>query len=256
MQASKTPYVTYRVADKIGVIEFFTPQHNSMPSAILAKLAEVIEEAGSDEKSRVLILQTAGEKTFCAGASFDELLLIKNEKEGKLFFSGFAKVINAMRKCPKFILGRIQGKAIGGGVGLAATCDYSFATMDASIKLSELAVGIGPFVVAPAIISKIGKSATYELAIDATNFRSAAWAKEKGLYTEIYKTADEMDEAIQKMAFSLAASSYEAMREIKKAFWHGTEEWEQTLFDRAAISGKLIVSEEAKSYLRAFKKWK
>jgi methylglutaconyl-CoA hydratase len=256
MQQTKSSYVSYQVAEKIGSIEFFTAQHNSMPSAILSKLAELIEEAGNDENSKVLILKTAGEKTFCAGASFDELLLIQNEEEGKAFFSGFAKVINAMRKCPKFIIGRIQGKAIGGGVGLAATCDYSFATIDASIKLSELAVGIGPFVVAPAIISKIGKSATYELAIDATNFRSAAWAKEKGLYTEIYRTADEMDQAIQKLAYTLAASSEKAMSEIKKAFWQGTDEWDQTLFDRAAISGRLIVSEEAKSYLMAFKKWK
>lgn len=250
------PYVTYQVSNNIGTIEFFTPQHNSMPGAILEKLAALIEEAGNDANSKVLILQTAGEKTFCAGAFFDELLLIQNEEEGKQFFSGFAKVINAMRKCPKFIIGRIQGKAIGGGVGLAATCDYTFATTEASIKLSELAVGIGPFVVAPAIINKIGRSATYELAIDATNFRSAAWAKEKGLYTEIFKSIEEMDIAIQKLAFTLAVSSEKAMREIKKAFWQGAEDWDTTLYDRAAISGKLIVTEEAKSYLMAFKKWK
>jgi methylglutaconyl-CoA hydratase len=256
MKQNQVPYVTYQVTNKIGTIEFFTPQHNSMPGSILEKLAGIIIEAGNDEQSKVLILQTAGEKTFCAGAFFDELLLIQNEEEGKQFFSGFAKVINAMRKCPKFIIGRIQGKAIGGGVGLAATCDYTFATTDASIKLSELAVGIGPFVVAPAIISKIGKSATYELAIDATNFRSAAWAKEKGLYTEIYRNVEEMDLAIQKLAFTLAASSDKAMSEIKKAFWQGSENWDETLFERAAISGKLIVSEEAKSYLMAFKKWK
>lgn len=251
-----SPYVSYQVSNKIGTIEFFTAQHNSVPGSILKKLAEIIEKAGSDEESKVLILQTAGDKTFCAGAFFDDLLLIQNEEEGKQFFSGFAKVINAMRKCPKFIIGRIQGKAIGGGVGLAATCDYSFATKDAAIKLSELAVGIGPFVVAPAIVRKIGRSATYELAIDATNFRSAEWANEKGLYTQIFRTIPEMDSAIQNLAFTLAASSSEAMREIKKAFWQGTEEWDETLFDRAAISGRLIVSEEAKSYLMAFKKWK
>ncbi|MCX6207336.1 MAG: enoyl-CoA hydratase/isomerase family protein [Bacteroidetes bacterium] len=256
MMQIQLPYVTYQVSNNIGTIEFFTPQHNSMPGAILEKLAALIEEAGNDANSKVLILQTAGEKTFCAGAFFDELLLIQNEEEGKQFFSGFAKVINAMRKCPKFIIGRIQGKAIGGGVGLAATCDYTFATTEASIKLSELAVGIGPFVVAPAIINKIGKSATYELAIDATNFRSAAWAKEKGLYTEIFKSIEEMDIAIQKLAFTLAVSSEKAMSEIKKAFWQGTEDWDTTLYDRAAISGKLIVTEEAKSYLMAFKKWK
>jgi methylglutaconyl-CoA hydratase len=256
MMQIQTPFVNYQVSNKIGTIEFFTPQHNSMPGFILEKLAKTIENAGNDTESKILILRTAGEKTFCAGAFFDELLLIQNEDEGKQFFSGFAKVINAMRKCPKFIIGRIQGKAIGGGVGLAATCDYTFATKEASVKLSELAVGIGPFVVAPAIIFKIGKSATYELAIDATNFRSAAWAKEKGLYTEIFQTINEMDLAIQKLAFTLAASSKKAMSEIKKAFWEGTDDWDQTLLDRAAISGRLIVTNEAKSYLMAFKKWK
>jgi len=256
MQQLQTPYVSYQVLNKVGTIEFFTPQHNSMPADILTQLAVTIEKAGADQHSTVLILKTAGDKTFCAGASFDELLLIQNEEEGLIFFSGFAKVINAMRKCPKFIIGRIQGKAIGGGVGLAAGCDYTYATTEASIKLSELAVGIGPFVVAPVIERKIGKSATYELAIDATNFRSAEWAKEKGLYTQIYSSIHLMDQAIEKMTFTLSASSTKAMSEIKKAFWQGTENWDQLLFDRAAISGKLIVTDEAKSYLTAFKKWK
>jgi methylglutaconyl-CoA hydratase len=227
-----------------------------MPIAILTQLAETIEKAGADQYSKVLVLKTAGDKTFCAGASFDELLVIQNEVEGHIFFSGFAKVINAMRKCPKFIIGRIQGKAIGGGVGLAACCDYTYATTEASIKLSELAVGIGPFVVAPAIERKIGKSATYELAIDATNFRSAEWAKQKGLYTQIFSSIHLMDQAIDTLTFTLSASSTEAMAEIKSAFWQGTEHWDQFLLDRAAISGRLIVTEEAKSYLQAFKKWK
>ena len=256
MQEIQSPYVRYQVSNKVGTIEFFTPQHNSMPKYILTQLAETIEKAGLDQDSKVLVLKTAGEKTFCAGAFFDELLQIQDEVEGHIFFSGFAKVINAMRKCPKFIIGRIQGKAIGGGVGLAASCDYTFATSEASIKLSELAVGIGPFVVAPAIERKIGKSATYELAIDATNFRSAEWAREKGLYTQVCSSIHLMDLAIKKMAFTLSESSTKAMAEMKKAFWQGTENWDQFLLDRAAISGHLIVTEEAKSYLRSFKKWK
>ncbi len=256
MQQIQKPYVSYQVLNNVGTIEFFTPQHNSMPINILAQLAENIEKAGSDQHCKVLILKTAGDKSFCAGAYFDELLLIQNEEEGLVFFSGFAKVINAMRKCPKFIIGRIQGKAIGGGVGLAACCDYTYATTEASIKLSELAVGIGPFVVSPAIERKIGKSATYELAIDATNFRSAEWAMMKGLYNHIFPSIHLMDLAIEKLTFTLSASSYQAMSEIKKAFWQGTENWDQFLLERAAISGKLIVTDEAKSFLSAFKKWK
>ncbi|MBY0482802.1 MAG: enoyl-CoA hydratase/isomerase family protein [Chitinophagaceae bacterium] len=256
MQQKQTPYTRYQVQHHIGIVEFFTAQHNSMPAAILADLAKTINTAANDPNSKVLILKTGGEKSFCAGASFDELLLIQNEEEGRAFFSGFANVINAMRKCPKFILGRVQGKAIGGGVGLAASCDYTFATTEASIKLSELAVGIGPFVVSPAIERKIGTSATYELAIDACNFRTAAWAKEKGLYAEVFNTIEEMDKAVLELAITLAASSTEAMIEIKKTFWTGTEHWDQLLPARAAISGRLIVNEDAKSYLASFKKWK
>ncbi len=246
-------YVTYTSLNGIGVIEYYTAQHNSLPAAILTELAHTITSAGIDEQSKVLILQSAGMKTFCAGASFDELLEIKTAEEGLQFFSGFAKVINAMRECPKFIIGRVQGKAIGGGVGLASACDYTLATTAASIKLSELAVGIGPFVVGPAVERKIGTSAAYELAIDATNFRTAAWAKEKGLYAETFDTIEDLDQAIHQLANTLASSSSAAMQEIKKAFWNGTENWDTLLLERAAISGKLILTEEAKTFLKGYK---
>lgn len=247
------PYINYTLKDNIATIEFFTLQHNSLPAEILSRLTAAIQYAGKDN-SRVLILRSGGDKTFCAGASFDELMGIENEEQGHKFFSGFANVINAMRTCPKFILGRVQGKAIGGGVGLASACDYSFATANAEIKLSELAVGIGPFVVGPAVERKIGTSAAYELAIDAGNFRSAHWAKEKGLYTEVFDETAEMDIAIQKLATTLAASSPEAMSEIKKAFWKGTEDWDELLVERAAISGRLVLSNYIKDFIKKFKK--
>ena len=249
-------YVTYEIKNSIGVIEFFTPQHNSLPAKILTQLAETITAAGKDANSKVLILKSGGNKTFCAGASFDELLLIENEKEGLQFFTGFANVINAMRECPKFIIGRIQGKAIGGGVGLASSCDYCFATNQADIKLSELAVGIGPFVVGPAVERKIGNTATYELTIDGSNFRSAQWAKQKGLYAEVFENIELMDEAIHQLATTLSNSSSEAMQEIKKVFWQGTENWNELLLQRAAISGRLILSDFSKKFLTEFKKKK
>jgi methylglutaconyl-CoA hydratase len=249
----KNNYVTYTTLNGIAVIEFYTAQHNSLPAAILTVLADTITKAGKDDSCKVLILQSAGEKTFCAGASFDELLEIKTEEEGLQFFSGFAKVINAMRECPKFIIGRVQGKAIGGGVGLASSCDYTLATKAASVKLSELAVGIGPFVVGPAVEHKIGTSAAYELAIDATNFRNAIWAKEKGLYAEIFETIEDLDQATHQLANTLAASSSAAMKEIKTVFWKGTENWNELLLERAAISGKLILTNEARAFLTAFK---
>ena len=247
------PYVKYSVANNIGVIEFFTPQHNSLPSKILAQLATTIDEAGKDNECKVILLKSGGDKTFCAGANFDELLLIENEEQGLEFFSGFANVINAMRQCPKFIIGRIQGKAIGGGAGLASSCDYCYATIHAAIKLSELAVGIGPFVVGPPVERKIGTTAAYELAIDANNFRSAQWAKDKGLFAEVFDTIELMDKAIDKLAVTLAASSPEAMKEIKKIFWKGTENWSELLKERAAISGRLILTTHAKNAIASFK---
>jgi len=246
-------YVKYCVANNIGVIEFFTPQHNSLPAKILSQLAETITAAGKDNESKVLILQSGGDKTFCAGANFDELLLIENEEQGLEFFSGFANVINSMRECPKFIIGRIQGKAIGGGAGLASSCDYCYATVHAQIKLSELAVGIGPFVVGPPVERKIGTTAAYELAIDANNFRSAQWAKEKGLFAEVFDTIESMDKAIDKLAATLATSSPDAMKEIKKIFWKGTEHWSELLKERAAISGRLILTSHAKNAIASFK---
>ena len=253
MSTMQSSYVQYSVADAIGVIEFFTAQHNSLPASILEQLAQTFDTAAKDEMCKVIILKSIGERTFCAGASFDELLAIETKEQGLQFFSGFAKVINAMRKCPKFIIGCVQGKAVGGGVGLASACDYTLATKFAQIKLSELAVGIGPFVVGPAVERKIGTSAAYELAIDASNFRSAEWAKEKGLFVEIVENIDELQAKSIELAKNLSTQNPEAMAEIKKAFWSGTENWDTLLMERAAISGKLVLSDFTKEFIKKFK---
>ncbi len=249
----KEAYVQYTVENKIGVIEFYTPQHNSLPSSVLEKLATVITHAGMDTNSTVLILKSFGDRTFCAGASFDELISIKNKKQGLQFFSGFANVINAMRTCPKIIIGRVQGKAVGGGVGLACSCDYTLATKFAAIKLSELAVGIGPFVIGPAVERKIGTQAAYEMAIDASNFRSAEWAKQKGLYADVFNSVEELNEAVYHLATTLSNSSPQAMQEIKRSFWSGTENWNSLLLERAAISGELVLSDFTKNFIQQFK---
>lgn len=246
-------HVKTTVETHIATIEFFHPQSNSLPGSLLAQLAEAIDKAGKDDSVRVIILKSSGERAFCAGASFDELIAINDEAQGKTFFSGFANVINAARKCPKFIIGRVQGKAVGGGVGMASAVDYCFATQHAAVKLSELAVGIGPFVVGPAVERKIGTSAMSELAINATEWRSAAWAQSKGLYTELFDTAAAMDEAIQALALRLAKSNPEAMAMLKKVFWEGTEDWDSLLAERAAMSGKLVLSDFTRNAINAFK---
>lgn len=242
--------------DERGVvtIEFFHPLSNSLPGKVLRKLAQTIEDAGKDENVKVIVLKSAGEKAFCAGASFDELVSIDNLETGKVFFSGFAGVINAIRKAPKFVLCRVQGKAVGGGVGLASAADYTFGTKHAAVKLSELAVGIGPFVVGPAVEKKIGNSAFSQMSIDATTWYSADWAREKGLYTSIHETAEEMDAAIDELADKLSKSNPEAMMLLKKVFWQGTEDWDTLLSERAELSGKLVLSDFTRHAISKFKK--
>jgi len=238
----------------ITSIEFFHPQSNSLPSNLLQELARTFRRLGDDVATKVIILRSAGERSFCAGASFDELAAIQNESEGLQFFSGFAHVINAMRHCPKMIIGRIHGKCVGGGVGLASAVDYAIAVEGADIKLSELAVGIGPFVVGPAVERKVGVSAFSQLAIDATMWRNADWARRKGLYAELHNTKDEMDESVSRLAHTLVHSSPEAMTAMKRIIWKGTEHWDHLLLERAAISGKLILTEYSKSAIEKFKR--
>lgn len=246
-------YVKRELHKGIASIEFFHPQSNSLPGKILHDLALAIQHAGHDPDTAVIVLRSGGEKTFCAGASFDELVAITTEAEGLKFFSGFADVINAMRTCPKFIIGRIQGKAVGGGVGLAAAVDYAIATEASEIKLSELAVGIGPFVVGPAVERKIGTAAFSALAIDATGWRNAEWAKRKGLFAEVHESIGNMDEAVHRLAFHLSHSSPAAMAEMKKIFWKGTEHWDRLLIERATISGRLVLSEFTRNAIHKFK---
>ena len=251
--ATKQGDVSIHIENSIATIEFFHPLSNSLPGRVLGKLAETVTAAGKNDEVGVIILKSAGARAFCGGASFDELISIKDLNEGKVFFSGFANVINAMRKCPKLIIGRVQGKAVGGGVGLASSVDYCFATKFAAVKLSELAVGIGPFVVGPAVERKAGVSGMSAMAINATKFFDAEWAREKGIYTDVFDSVEEMDEAILALATKLASSNPEAMKELKTIFWAGTEHWDDLLVERAAISGTLVLSDFTRNAIERFK---
>ncbi len=246
-------YIRTTTSNSIATITFFHPQSNSMPGILLRQLAEEIIKAGNDTDAKVIVLQSEGEKTFCAGASFDELISIKDLETGKIFFSGFAMVINAMRTAPKFIIARIQGKAVGGGVGIASAADYTLALHSASVKLSELAVGIGPFVVGPAVERKIGTAAFTSLSVNATEWQTAQWAKEKGLYADIYNSKEEMDIAIAALSNQLSKSNPEAMKMLKKIFWRGTENWDTLLIERAEMSGKLVLSDFTVNAINKFK---
>ena len=245
-------YVKQEIKNNIATIEFFHPEQNSLPSDLLKKLAYTITDVGNNLDVKVIILKSGGDRTFCAGASFQELIAINDAEKGKIFFSGFANVINAMRKCPKFIIGRIQGKTVGGGVGIAAATDYCMATKFASIKLSELNVGIGPFVVSPAIERKMGVSAMSQIAIDANNFYDSNWAREKGLFANVHESIEILDEEVQKFAEYLCTYNQEAMIEMKKVFWRGTDDWDNLLAERAAISGRLVLSDFTKEKLKSY----
>ncbi|MCF2874732.1 MULTISPECIES: enoyl-CoA hydratase/isomerase family protein [unclassified Tenacibaculum] len=242
------------IENKIATIEFGHPASNSFPSELLERLAKELDKVSENDEVAIVILKSEGERAFCAGASFDELVAIDNLDDGKSFFSGFANVINAMRRCSKLIVGRVQGKTVGGGVGLAAACDYVFATEHASIKLSEFTIGIGPFVIAPAVERKISVSGLAELTLDATNWKNAYWAKEKGLYARVFESISDLDKELEMFSEKLASYNPEALKEMKKALWKGTEHWEELLIERAVTSGKLVLSDFTKKALAKFKK--
>ncbi len=247
------PFVISEIKNGIATITFYHPQSNSMPGSQLNMLATEIEKLGKNPTAKVIVLKSEGDKAFCAGASFDELIAIKDSESGLKFFSGFASVINAMRKAPKFIIVRIQGKTVGGGVGIACSADYTFAVDSASVKLSELAIGIGPFVVGPAVERKIGSSAFCQLTINASEWQTAEWAKQKGLYNQVFSDIEEMDKGIETLSQILASSNPEAMEMLKKEMWKGTENWDQLLIERASMSGKLVLSDFTINAINKFK---
>ncbi|MHC5308568.1 enoyl-CoA hydratase/isomerase family protein [Myroides sp. LJL116] len=246
--------IQLNVKDKVATISFYSPASNSFPSSLLNQLSQQIDQLEQNPEITTVILKSEGEGAFCAGASFDELLQITTKEQGHIFFNGFAKVINSIRKSSKIFIARVHGKTVGGGVGLVASCDYAFATDQAFIKLSELAIGIGPFVIEPAVSRKIGKMAMSEMTLEAHSWKSSSWAFEKGLYNELFHTTDQMDQSIEE--FSKRVSSYnpQALQQMKLVFWEGTSNWDELLTQRATISGELVLSDFTKNALEQFKK--
>lgn len=242
------------IQGKVATVEFGHPASNSFVAELLDRLTIELNELSENKNITVIILKSEGNRAFCAGASFDELMAVSNLEEGKVFFSGFANVINAMRTCKKVIIGRVQGKTVGGGVGLASACDYVFASVEASIRLSELTIGIAPLVIAPAVERKIGTGAISELSLAPSEWKNAYWAKEKGLYSKVFDKIEELDKDLEFFVEKLASYNPEALEEWKKVLWEGTSHWDTLLTDRAAITGKLVLSEFTKNALSKFKK--
>ncbi len=251
--STKEGHIHTHIEQHIATVSFYHPASNSFPGYLLSELAAVITRLNEDKNVTLIILKSDGEKAFCAGASFDELLAVDNMEKGTTFFSGFAHVINAMRMSEKIIIGRIHGKAVGGGVGLAAACDYTFALETASIKLSELAIGIGPFVIEPAVTRKIGLPAMSEMTLEAETWKTAKWAFENKLYTQLFATIEELDTALTGFVKRLAGYNPQALYEMKKVLWKNTEHWDKLLAERAQISGTLVLSDFTKKALLQFK---
>ena len=243
--------VTATVADGIATVSFGHPKGNSLPATILKRLADAITEVGKNADARVVLLRSEGHGPFCAGASFDELAAIETHRMGIDFFMGFARLILAMRSCPKFIVTRVHGKVAGGGVGVLAASDFVIAMDTASVKLSELAIGIGPFVVGPVIERKIGLAAFTTLAVDA-DFFTAQWANQHGLYSKIAETPAELDSLVGTLVRKLNHANPEAMSMMKQMFWQGTEHWETLLPERAAMSGQLVLSDFTRHAIASF----
>jgi len=245
--------VISKIENEVGFITFYHPKSNSLPARLLQKLTNAINDFSQSANVKVIVIQSEGDGAFCAGASFDELLSIQDTETARNFFLGFARVILAMRNAPKFVIARVQGKAVGGGVGIACAADYAIATQSASVKLSELSVGFGPFVIGPVVERRIGITAFQTLSINATDWRSASWAQEKGLFAEVYKDIFELDNAVNKLSIQLAQSNPAAMKELKNIFWQDTRHWEALLEERASISGHLALSEFAVRIMQKFK---
>ena len=243
--------VTLRLSEGIATIEFFHPKGNSLPAILLRRIADEIARAGELEDARVIVLRSGGEGPFCAGASFDEFREVDSPEHGQEFFLGFARIILAMTRAPKFVVTRVQGKVAGGGIGIVAASDYTIAERRAALRLSELAVGIGPFVVGPVIEHKIGLAAFSAMAVDAA-WRDSTWAERVGLYARICDNVSELDDAVNAQAKVLAASNPDAMREMKKVFWRNTSGWEQLMTERAALSGRMVLSDFTKKAIAAF----
>ena len=242
------------IQNSIATIEFGHPASNSFVIDLLDRLTKELHKISENKDVAVIILKSEGEKTFCAGASFDELVAVSTPEEGHRFFSGFANVINAMRTCKKPIIGRIQGKSVGGGVGIIAACDYVYAVEAAAIKLSEITIGIAPLVIAPAVERKIGKSGLAELAFAPTEWKNAYWAKEKGLFSKVFETISEMDKELDFFSQKLASYNINALEEMKNVLWEGTAHWDTLLIERAKRTGKLALSPYTKAALEKFKK--
>ena len=237
--------------DGVASIRFHHPKGNSLPATLLRRLADEVTRLGEDDATRVIVLRSEGTGTFCAGASFEELQRIADRAAGKEFFMGFARLILAMRGCPKLIVSRVHGRVVGGGVGIVAASDYAVATPASAVRLSELALGIGPFVVGPVIQRKIGLGAFAAMAVD-TDWHDAAWAARCGLYSRVYDNIDELDSCLRALTHRLAAANPEAVARMKAVFWEGTDHWDRLLEDRAELSGTLVLSDFTRQAIAAF----
>ncbi len=243
-------YVKNYCEGNIGFLEFGNPAGNSLPSPLLKAFKAGLIALEKDSNVRVIVIQSFGDRAFCGGASLAEMKTLQTLEEATAFFMGIADLINTLRSLSKFVIGRVHGKVVGGGVGLVAACDYVLANRTAQIKLSELSIGIGPYVIEPVVSRKIGGTAFAQLSLDAHQWKSATWAEDKGLYNALFETQVELDLAVKTNAERFASYPEKAVKTLRKLHWKETEHWDKLLPKNAAITGELALQEATQNILK------
>lgn len=241
--------VVYTASPPLAHIEFYHPKGNSLPSRILEELTLAFRRASEEPDLRVITLQSRGDGAFCGGANLDELRAIRDFESGKAYFMRIAELLTAMRDTPGCIIAKVQGPAVGGGVGLIAASDFVCAGQDAPVRLSEVSLGIGPFVIGPAVIRKIGLSAFSTLSLDAGTWYDAHWARSFGLYNRVVESHVELDRVAEQLAGDLAASGPSAVTTLKRELWRGENDWPARLEESAEQSAKLLMTEHTQRLL-------
>lgn len=246
------PTVHTQIENSIAKIQFYNPASNACDPSMLAQMVHAFNTLSANSQVKVILLSSKGNKAFCAGASITHLSELKDMKAATDFFSGFGRLILSMKNCNKIIVTSVQGKAVGGGVGIIAASDYVIATENSGLRLSELMIGIGPLVIAPAVIRKVGVAHFSQLSLKPSTWKDAKWGAAHGLFNELVTDGDSLENVTVDYCNSLASYSAQALSALKSVLWQGTEHWEELLYENAAKTATLSLSEDAQESFKKF----
>ncbi len=209
--------ITYSVEDGVATVTIDEPERrNPLSLAVMAELTEGVASAGVDETVRVIVLTGAGDEAFSAGGDlsggFVDSPLPDHQARGIL-----ADLFRAMRSCPKPIIGRINGVALGGGFGVAAACDITIAADHAKFGTPEINLGLWPMMISAVLLPLAPRKQLLEMML-AGRIIDAGEARDMGLVTRVVP-ADYLDAAVGETATSLASKSPAALALGKSSFY-------------------------------------